>query len=85
MTSAEFAEWIAFHRIDPWSEYRDDLRMAMLATLTANINRGKGKRAFKVDDFIPSFDPPKKQQKVGNIARIMAFFCRATGGNVTNG
>lgn len=85
MSAAEFAEWIAFHRIDPWSEYRDDLRMAMLATLTANINRGKGKRPFKVDDFIPTFDPPKKQQKPGNIAEIMAFFCRATGGKVTNG
>lgn len=85
MTSAEFSEWIAFHRIDPWSEYRDDLRMAMLTTLTANINRGKGKRPFKVDDFIPTFEPPRKIQSVQNVSRMLAAFCRATGGKVSHG
>jgi len=47
---------MAYARINPFGERRADLRMAMLAALTANVNRDpKKSRAFKPSDFMPDF------------------------------
>jgi len=47
------AEWIAFDRIDPWSEARADLRAGIIASVVANVNRGKKTKAFTPVDFMP--------------------------------
>ena len=53
--SRELAEYEALYRIEPWGEYRQDLRFAMLCCLIANalkdIAGGKGRR-FKMEDFM---------------------------------
>jgi hypothetical protein len=86
MSSAEFAEWIAFHNIDPWSEHRADIRSATIATVIANANRGKRSKPFKVDDFMPKFEPRKRTVTDPKQFRAaMAFFCQSTGGRVSNG
>ena len=86
MSSAEFAEWIAFHNIDPWSQVRDDLRSATIATVIANANRGKRQRVFKVDDFMPKFEPRNKTPlNPSQFRSVMSFFCKTTGGSVVNG
>ena len=53
--SAEFAEWRAYHEVDPFGEDRADLRSGIVASVVANANRTKG-RAFKPGDFMPDFD-----------------------------
>jgi len=47
------AEWIAYDRIDPWSEARADLRAGIIASVIANVNRGKKTKAFRPLDFMP--------------------------------
>ena len=47
------AEWIAYDRIDPWDENRADLRAGIIASVIANVNRGKKTKAFTPRDFMP--------------------------------
>ena len=61
--SAEFAEWMAFNSIEPFGEERADVRSAMICCLLANINRGKGKKAYKISDFMLDFGRKKTDQQ----------------------
>lgn len=56
ISSNEFAEWMAYSKIDPFGEERADLRSAIIATVFANAHRAKGRRVFRVTDFMPQFD-----------------------------
>ncbi len=47
------AEFIAFDRIEPWGEWRADLRAGIIASVIANVNRGKKTKAFLAKDFMP--------------------------------
>lgn len=58
MSSAEFAEWQAFQRLEGLlGPERDDWRVAMIASVIANANRDgkRTKRAYEPRDFIPDW------------------------------
>ena len=77
MTSLQFAEWIAFSRLEPWGEERDDLRMGLVASTIANVNRSKGQKAFTPQQFMPSFEPISEEEQV---AQLLAKARKALGG-----
>ena len=52
----EFQWWQAFYRLEPWGETRADLRMGILASVQANVYRGKDTEAFTPQDFMPNFE-----------------------------
>lgn len=56
MSSRELSEWVAFYRVEPFGEERADLRSALQTATVANMKRGKGKRPFKLSDFLLKFD-----------------------------
>lgn len=79
MTATEFDEWMALDRIDPCiTEYRDDLRMAILAQVMA---APYSKHTPKIEDFMPKFREPKKQQTPEQIAYALQVWTAALGGN----
>jgi len=51
MTSREFAEWMAFARLEPLGERRGDWQAALVASTVANVNRDPKQRK---DPFTPS-------------------------------
>jgi hypothetical protein len=54
LSARELAEYEALDRLDPFGPERGDLRMAILASLIANVNRDPKKtKAFKPLDFMP--------------------------------
>jgi len=55
MTSLQLSEWMAYNEIEPFGEEREDLRMGILASTMANINRSSGKKPYKPRDFMPVF------------------------------
>ena len=55
LTSAEFAEFMADHRMGPWGETRGDIQAAVVASTIANVNRGPKTAAFELSDFIPKY------------------------------
>lgn len=63
MPQAEFVEWVAYSRIEPFGEERADWRAALVASVIAEVNRNtkKRKRAFAPKDFLLRFEGAKKQ------------------------
>jgi hypothetical protein len=61
MSSREFAEWVAFARVEPIGQAREDYRLAYLMAflgnvLTARNRKSKEKpRVFEPQDFLPKF------------------------------
>lgn len=55
---------MAYYTVEPFGEYRADLRSAITSCVIANGNRGKNKKPFKVSDFMPSFE--KKKEMTGD-------------------
>ncbi|KQQ90388.1 hypothetical protein [Massilia sp. Leaf139] len=55
MTSAEFTEWQAYYRLEPFGEVVADERHGAALALHANLNRDSKTRPkpFTPDDFIP--------------------------------
>lgn len=53
VSSAEFNEWMAYYRIEPWGERMADIRMGMLASVIANVNRDPKQKPYKPGDFMP--------------------------------
>ena len=66
MSAREFAEWMAYDRIDPFGSERADWRSASIAALLANIYRDDKQRSkpFEVNDFMPKFDAPPSDEPV---------------------
>lgn len=56
-TSQELAEWMAYDRLDPFSEERADLRSGIIASIIANVNRDPKStpQPFTAQDFMPKF------------------------------
>lgn len=63
MSAREFGEWMAFYALEPFGDNRADLRIGILAALTANIARDEKRRSkpYEVDDFMPKFDRTEKE------------------------
>jgi len=61
MSNVELLDWMVYAEWEPFGEERADLRMGILAAVTANGGRKKGQRAFKASDFIPKFGPKEPQ------------------------
>jgi hypothetical protein len=70
------SEWLAYAELEPFGEFRDDVRAAIIASTVANMLRGRKQKAFSISDFMLKFDEPKKQQKDWRVmkAQMRAFF-----------
>lgn len=73
VSSREFTDWQAFAELEPFGEERADLRAGIIASTLANVNRGRGTRAFKPSDFMPKFDAPRIMSADEIGSRLMAF------------
>lgn len=58
MSSAEFAEWVAYAKVNPFGLDRADLRAGIVASVIAEVYRDSKKRAepYTPGDFMPVFD-----------------------------
>jgi hypothetical protein len=54
---------MAFYRLEPFGEERQDLRAAIIAQTIANVNRGAGRPPYKLSDFILEFDGEERANK----------------------
>lgn len=68
-------EWMAYARLEPWDEYRADLRSGQIVAAIANLFRAKGKPARKASEFaIVQPVGQKSRGKVSDPALIEAMF-----------
>lgn len=93
VSSREFAEWMAYYRLEPFGELRHDLQSAIIASVIANVNRNPKKHAkpFKVDEFMPDFGTPEEEepmtpeQALEHVKRLHQMFGALEGSRVTDG
>lgn len=52
MTPREFREWAAYARLEPIGGTRGDYQAALIASTIANVHRGKGQPARKIEQFL---------------------------------
>jgi len=60
MSSAEFAEWLAYYQLEPFGQDRADLPGAIVAATIANVHRGDHE-PYTPADFLPDFTPQEPQ------------------------
>lgn len=61
MPSCLFKEWVAYSQIEPFGEWRSDLRAGIISSTIANCNRSSKTERFSVKDFMPSFEPVEEK------------------------
>jgi hypothetical protein len=78
LTAKEFLAWETYAGLEPFDETRADYRAASIATMIANVNRGKGQKAYKLEDFVLKFEQePQRQQTWQEQLKIMQLLARA--------
>jgi hypothetical protein len=59
--SDELTEWMAFYQLEPFGDFRADLRSAIVASTLANAHRSKEGKPFTPEDFMPFVDKQHKE------------------------
>lgn len=76
LTSVQLSEWEAYDRIDPIGTWRDDYRMAVLASLIVNIvsrlyaKKGHTPKEITPAEFMPNWSGEKKIVKAQSIEEM---------------
>ena len=70
MTLDEFIGWMAFSSLEPFGDERADWHNAMILAQQANMNRKKGKQAYKPDMFLLKFKSGDQQGQGQSIQQM---------------
>lgn len=74
MGSAEFAEYLALWRLEPWGEARIDTAAATVAATVANH---LGRRRRQLRDFLPAWLQPRARARGGDMLAVRDQFLAA--------
>ncbi|MFZ2738093.1 MAG: DUF4035 domain-containing protein [Burkholderiaceae bacterium] len=77
--SDELTEWMAFYQLEPFGDFRADVRAGIVASTFANANRARDTKPFTPEDFMPFVDkqPAKAPSPIKtplNVAQFKAMF-----------
>jgi len=73
ISSRELTEWMIFYGHEPFGSEADFLGHAITSSTIANVNRPKGKKALKPEEFMPKFEK-KKPQSTDEMINIAAMY-----------
>lgn len=74
MSAIEFAEWVAYARMYPFGEGREDARAGVIASAIVNVHRKKGSKPRSWQDFFPPFVKRRaKPDWRGLLAKVTAL------------
>lgn len=73
---------MAYSQVEPFGEHRGDVRSAIVAQTIANVNRGKGRKPYTLDDFIPKYGVQATPEKTPDQLLYMAELLNAAFGGV---
>lgn len=63
LTAKQFMEWMAYARLDPFNELRQDYRIASIVQILANVNRAKHQKAYTLQDVLLKFEESEPEQQ----------------------
>ncbi len=73
--SGELTEWLAYYRLEPFGQERDNYHAATIATTIANYS-GKLKTAKQIQDFMFSTNEDRRNRETGKTLAIMNVLAR---------
>jgi len=79
ISSRELSEWMAFSQLEPFGAEAGYVGHAITASTVANVNRGKGQKAYEVQDFMPTMGK-KEPQTQAEMIQFAEMFTIALGG-----
>jgi hypothetical protein len=71
---------MAYYQLEPFGTEVDMLGHAITASTVANVNRQKGKKAYKPQDFMPDFEKENRQQTTDEMLAFAEMMTAALGG-----
>lgn len=72
---------MAFSQLEPFGSEADYIGHAIVASTIANVNRGKNKKAYSIEDFMPKLGP-KKEQTVEEMLQFAQMMTIGLGGTI---
>ncbi|NBT49947.1 MAG: DUF4035 domain-containing protein [Marivivens sp.] len=66
MSSSDVAEAMAYCSIEPFGEWREDYRAALICSVLANIHSGTKSKKFSAKDFMPEFGKVQEDKQLVN-------------------
>jgi hypothetical protein len=74
ISHAELMEWVEYCRVEPFGDWRADVRNAQLASVIANVNRDRKKRSepYSIKDFMLKFESAGGQKKQGGAEGVIS-------------
>jgi hypothetical protein len=65
LTASQLNGWLDYNSIEPFGEFRAELRHGQQMAMTANINRDSAKRKepFTAADFMNFYDKPEPEEE----------------------
>ena len=79
ISSRELTEWMAFGQLELFGAEANFLGHAITSKTIADVNRGKGKKAYDVSDFMPTMKE-KKPQTQAEMIQFAEMWTVAMGG-----
>lgn len=73
MPMQELIEWQIFYTLEPWGEWRNDLRAGMMVAPIINMFSSKGSKKAKPNDWVMRFEPLPEQSIEEMKFVLMAF------------
>lgn len=85
MTSREFSEWIAYSRLEPFGQPRQDYGHALVASVVYNMMRDTKASPMQPDDFLPIFNEFDLAEREEQLRETLAAKLEGTfgGGNLS--
>ena len=78
--AAELTEAMAYYRIEPWGEWREDYRAALICYTLYRLLSAKTAAPLSVDDWMPEFD--REAKTPSDIMAVLAGMTAAAGGTI---
>jgi Protein of unknown function (DUF4035) len=70
LSSAEIGEWLAYYELEPFGEWRADLRAGIIASTVFNMNRGEHAAPARAADFMPDFSGERLRAQEKSIEEL---------------
>lgn len=72
MPASEMAEWELFYSLEPFGTWRDNMHAGIIASLLANIHRGKSTKRFTPQDFMLLDGETHKRERNLGLMNLMS-------------
>jgi hypothetical protein len=76
MSHDELVGWMAYSQIEPFGPEMQTYRAGLIASVIANVNRGKNQKPFTPQDFMPKTERQHRREISAEVKSIFAGFSK---------